>query len=69
MEFDPNKALAYAQALSRPRLVGSGEDERVAQEIVARLESFGYKVEREPFQFTRAFDIALCFTCFGDEFG
>jgi hypothetical protein len=61
MEFDPNKALAYARALSRPRLVGSGEDERVAQEIVARLESFGYEAEREPFQFTRAFDIALWF--------
>lgn len=59
MEFDPNKALAYARALSRPRLVGGGEDERVAQEIVARLDSFGYRVEREPFQFTRAFELAL----------
>ena len=59
MEFNPETALAYARALARPRLVGSGEDEKVAQEIVAQLESFGYHVEREPFQFTRAFDIML----------
>ncbi len=48
-----------ARAISRPRLVGSGEDERVADEIAETLGLFGYKVEREPFQFTRAFDIAL----------
>jgi hypothetical protein len=59
MEFNPHTALEYARALARPRLVGSGEDEKVAQEIVAKLESFGYRVEREPFQFTRAFDLAL----------
>lgn len=59
MDFDPNKALAYAQALARPRLVGSGEDERVAQEVVNQLKSFGYTVDREPFQYTRAFDLAL----------
>jgi len=61
MDFDPNKALAYARALSRPRLVGSSEDERVAGEVAAQLESLGYQVEREPFQFTRAFDLALAY--------
>lgn len=59
MEFDPSKAREMARAISRPRLVGSGEDERVAAEIAETLGLFGYKVEREPFQFTRAFDIAL----------
>jgi len=59
MEFNPHTALEYARAIARPRLVGSGEEEWVAQEIVAKLESFGYRVEREPFQFTRAFDLAL----------
>jgi hypothetical protein len=59
MAFDPEVALAYARALSRPRRVGSDEEKRVAGEIAARLERFGYQVEREPFQFTLAFEIAL----------
>ena len=33
MPFDPGAALAHARALSRPRRVGSGEDEVVAGEI------------------------------------
>lgn len=61
MDFNPNKALAYAQALARPRLVGSGEEERVAQEVVDQLRAFGYNVAREPFQYTRAFDQALAY--------
>lgn len=59
MDFDPETALRYAAAISRPRLVGSGEEETVARQIAAQLESFGCCVEREPFRFTRAFDIAL----------
>jgi len=59
MDFDPGKAREMARAISRPRLVGSGEDESIAAEIVETLELFGYQVEREPFQFTRAFDLAL----------
>jgi hypothetical protein len=54
MEFDAEVALSYARAISRPRQVGSGEDEKVAGEIAARLEQFGYQVERQPFQFSTA---------------
>jgi hypothetical protein len=58
-DFRPRTALDYARIISRPRLVGSGEDEKVAQELVDKFKSFGYTVEREPFQFTRAFDHML----------
>jgi hypothetical protein len=54
MEFDAKVALNYARSISRPRQVGSGEDEQVAGEIAARLEQFGYQVERQPFQFSTA---------------
>jgi len=54
MEFEAEVALNYARAISRPRQVGSGEDERVAEEVAARLEQFGYQVERQPFQFSTA---------------
>ena len=54
MEFDAEIALSYARAISRPRQVGSGEDEQVAGEIASRLEQFGYQVERQPFQFSTA---------------
>ena len=52
MEFNPSTALDYARAVSRPRRVGSGEDEAVAGEIEARLRGFGYRVERQAFGFS-----------------
>jgi Peptidase family M28 len=54
MGFDARVALSYARAISRPRRVGCREDEKVAEEIAARLEQFGYRVERQPFQFSTA---------------
>lgn len=54
MNFDPNTALQYAASIARPRRVGSGEDEKVADEIAERLQSFGYQVDREPFAFSIA---------------
>jgi hypothetical protein len=51
MTFDPQIALAYARALARPRLLGTGEDESVAREIVEQLTRFGWQVERQPFEF------------------
>lgn len=51
MPFNPQTALAYARALARPRLLGSGEDEAVAQKIVEQLTRFGWQVERQPFEF------------------
>jgi hypothetical protein len=59
MNFDPQVALNYAVALSRPRQVGSGEDERVAQEIEVRLRGWGYAVERQPFTFAAASEVFL----------
>ncbi|HJW83483.1 MAG TPA: M28 family peptidase [Anaerolineae bacterium] len=52
MEFNPGTALEYARAVTRPRRVGSGEDEAVAGEIEARLREFGYRVERQAFGFS-----------------
>ncbi len=54
MFFDPQTALNYAASISRPRRVGSGEDERVAHEIEERLRQWGYHVERQPFAFSTA---------------
>jgi hypothetical protein len=59
MNFDPQIALDYAVAISRPRKVGSGEDERVAQEIEDRLRGWGYEVERQPFTFSMASEVFL----------
>jgi hypothetical protein len=54
MDFDPETAMEYAASIARPRRVGSGEDEAVADEIADHLRQFGYRVERQPFQFTTA---------------
>lgn len=51
MPFDPATALTYARALARPRLLGTGEDDIVAQEISDNLTRFGWRVERQPFEF------------------
>ena len=59
MIFDPHVALNYAAALSRPRKVGSGEDERVAQEIEDRLRGWGWHVERQTFTFSTASEVFL----------
>lgn len=55
MNFDPERAMDHARAIARPRLVGSGEDARVAGEIRSKLEDFGYRVEEEPFAFHASF--------------
>ena len=59
MKFDPETALRYACDIARPRRVGSGEEEVVAREIVARLQSFGYRVERQLFRFTTGVNTAI----------
>lgn len=59
MRFDPETALRYACEIARPRRVGSGEDEVVAKEIVARLRSFGFRVELQPFRFTTGVNTAI----------
>lgn len=51
MNFDPATALVYARAFARPRLLGTGEEEVVAQEIVDQLTHFSWQVERQPFAF------------------
>jgi hypothetical protein len=59
MDFDPRLAVHYAASISRPRKVGSGEDERVAWEIEDRLRGWGYAVERQPFTFSTASEVLL----------
>jgi hypothetical protein len=59
MTFDSRVALNYAASLARPRRVGSGEDERVALEIEARLRNWGWQVERQPFTFSTASEVFL----------
>ena len=59
MTFDPQIALNYAASLARPRRVGSGEDERVALDIEARLRDWGWQVERQPFTFSTASEVFL----------
>ncbi len=54
MNFNPETALKYAASIARPRRVGCGEDEVVANEIADRLRQFGYRVERQPFEFSTA---------------
>ena len=52
MSFNPQTALNYATSIARPRRVGSGEDEKVANEIEERLRGWAYQVERQPFMFS-----------------
>jgi hypothetical protein len=59
MNFNPEQALTYARAWSRPRRVGSGEEARVADEMVGLLESFGWRVRREAFEFVPLFNAVL----------
>jgi hypothetical protein len=59
--FSAEQALAYAVSIARPRCVGSGEDEKVADEIEARLRGWGYHVERQLFTFSTAPNVFLTF--------
>ena len=45
--------------MARPRLVGTAEHDKVADELVARLAQWGYRVEREPFEFSTALNALL----------
>jgi hypothetical protein len=57
--FSAETALAYARALARPRKAGTAAQAAVAQEITARLEAFGWRVERQPFQFSTLVNAAI----------
>ena len=54
MNFNPQTAMEYAASIARPRCVGSGEDEVVADEIADQLRQFGWHVQRQPFRFSTA---------------
>ena len=58
-QFEARKALEYAASMARPRLVGTAEHDKVADELVARLAQWGYRVEREPFEFSTALNALL----------
>lgn len=61
MTFDPQIALAYARRFARPRLAGSDENRRIAGEIAALLESWGYRVARDTFEFSTAYNLFIAF--------
>lgn len=63
-EFEPEIALKYAASIARPRLVGTAEHDAVADELVARLEQWGYRVERQPFKFSTALNALLALALF-----
>jgi len=58
-QFEAGKALKYAASIAKPRLVGTAEHDRVADELAARLAQWGYHVEREPFEFSTALNALL----------
>lgn len=64
VQFDARKALVYAISIARPRLVGTTEHDKVAEELAARLERWGYRVEREPFEFSTALNALLALVQF-----
>lgn len=57
--FKAAKALEYAASIARPRLVGTLECDRVADDLAGRLEQWGYHVDREPFTFSTALNALL----------
>jgi len=59
MEFEPRVALDYARKFSRPRMVGTREAQRVAEEIASQLARAGYEVQRQGFRFSTAFERIL----------
>lgn len=59
VEFDADRALAYAARWARPRRVGTPEHNHVADEIEAALTAAGWRVRREAFCFTTAPDRVL----------
>ncbi len=61
MELEPATALRYAAQISRPRQVGSSEEQEVAQEIKAHLERSGFMVQFQPFQLSNASELFLLF--------
>ena len=63
-QFDAKVALEYAASMARPRLVGTAEHEQVADDLAARLEQWGYRVEREPFEFSTALNALLALVLF-----
>lgn len=58
-QFSGRRALEYAASIARPRLVGTAEHDRVADELAARLAQWGYQVERQPFEFSTALNALL----------
>ncbi|MBP7686280.1 MAG: M28 family peptidase [Thermoflexales bacterium] len=58
-QFDAKIALEYAASMARPRLVGTAEHEQVAADLAARLEQWGYRVERERFEFSTVLNALL----------
>jgi hypothetical protein len=59
IDFSPDAALRYAEAIARPRFVGTGAQAAVADALMRRLASFGYEVSAERFYFSAAVNVAV----------
>ena len=59
IHYDPQRALHYATQISTPRLVGTEQEQAIGQRIASCLESFGYRVEPQPFRFADASSVVL----------
>ncbi len=65
LSFDPRTALRYAEAMARPRLVGTAGEAAVREELANQLEAAGCRVERELFHFWNAANYALALQVLG----
>jgi hypothetical protein len=59
LPFDAQAALNYARAIAHPRFTGTTAERTAAHHLAAQLERFGYQVERQPFQFSSAVNVAI----------
>jgi hypothetical protein len=59
LTFSAVTALRYAQSISQPRFVGTQAEADTAHTLAAHLESFGYHVTRQPFEFSTAVNVVI----------
>lgn len=62
LPFDAHIALSYARTLAYPRFTGTPAEAATANRLADQLEQFGYHVERQPFQFSSAVNVAIMST-------
>jgi hypothetical protein len=58
-EFRPEAALTYAQAIARPRRVGTAAEAEVRRVLTNQLERLGYSVSAESFVFSTTVNVVI----------